>query len=56
MSVGVWILCRINYLKVVNSELNCSRQFPLIHAGESIVGEDIVEQLSQLNRIPERIK
>jgi putative transposase len=35
---------------------NYSRQCPLIYAGQSIKGEDVVEQLRLLGRIPERIK
>jgi len=44
---------RFRALTVVD---NYSRQCPLIYAGQSIKGEDVVEQLRHLERIPERIK
>ena len=44
---------RFRALTVVD---NYSRQCPLIYVGQSIKGEDVVVQLSQLNRIPGRIK
>jgi len=44
---------RFRALTVVD---NYSRQCPLIYAGQSIKGEDVVDQLQSLNRLPKRIK
>ena len=44
---------RFRALTVVD---NYSRFCPLIYAGQSIKGEDVVHQLRQLSRVPQRIK